>query len=128
LTSRRVALLDTLVLIDRALLHQFNLLLRRIHYRIVVGRADVRLCKQAGHLAVRFVLAACYPPYSPSRHKVCPVVELVHHVLHAEREHENLECPALRLVSNMTRESRVCRERIFNVSEVKMLDRIVNSS
>jgi hypothetical protein len=70
---------------------------------MVVGRADVRLCKQAGHLAMRFVLAACYPPYSPSRDEVCPIVELAHHVPHAVREHRHLECPALQLVYNMER-------------------------
>jgi hypothetical protein len=87
LPSLRFAFLATLVLIDSALLHQYNILLRRKIHRIGVGRSDVRLCKQAGHLAMRFVLAACYPPYSSPRHEVCPIVELAHHVLHAVREH-----------------------------------------
>jgi hypothetical protein len=121
LTSRRVALLATLELIDSALLHQFNLLLRWKLHRIVVGRPDIRLCKEAGHLAMRFVLAACYAPYSPSRHEVCPAVELANHVLDAVREHGHLECSALQLVYNMTRKSGVCRERIVNVCDVKMV-------
>jgi hypothetical protein len=69
---------------------------------------------------MRFVLDACYPPYSPSRHEVCSVVEIAHHV-HAIREHGHLECPELQFVYNMTLESRVCGERIVNVSEVKMV-------
>jgi hypothetical protein len=79
--------MKTLVLIDRALLYQYNLLLRRKIHCIVVGRADVRLCKKAGHLSMRFVLAACYPTYSSCRHEVFPIVELAHHVLNAVREH-----------------------------------------
>jgi hypothetical protein len=74
------------------------------------------------------VLAAYYPPYTSSLHDVSPVVELSHHVLYAVREQGHLECPELQLVYNMARESRVCRERIVNVCEVKWLDRIENSS
>jgi hypothetical protein len=70
---------------------------------------------------MHLVLAACYPPYIPSRHEIFPVVELAHHVHHAVRENGHLECPALQLVHNMTRESRDCRERIVNVCEVKMV-------
>jgi hypothetical protein len=68
-----------------------------------------------------FVLAACYSPYSPSRHEVSPVVELAHNVLHAVREHGHLECPALQIVYNMTRDSGVSRERILYISEVQMV-------
>jgi hypothetical protein len=68
-----------------------------------------------------FVLAACYPPNSPSRHEVCLVVELDHHVLHVVREHRHFECPALQLVYNMARESRVCRERTVNEIKVWMV-------
>jgi hypothetical protein len=57
----------------------------------------------ANRLAMRFVLVACYPPYSPSRHEVCPGVELAHHVLHAVNEHRHRECPALQLVYHMAR-------------------------
>jgi hypothetical protein len=70
---------------------------------------------------MRFVLATCYPSYSQSRHEVCPVVEAAHHVLYAVQEHGNIEFPALQLVYNMARESMVCRERIVNVCEVKMV-------
>jgi hypothetical protein len=42
-------------------------------------------------------------------------------VLHAVREHEHLECPALLLEYNMARESSVCRERIVNISTVKIV-------
>jgi hypothetical protein len=42
-------------------------------------------------------------------------------VLHAVRELGRLECPALQLMYNMTRVSRICRERIVNVCEVKMV-------
>jgi hypothetical protein len=70
---------------------------------------------------MRFVLAAYDPPHFSSRHEVCPVVELAHYVLHAVREHENLEYPALQLAYNMACESRVCRERNFNIGEVKMV-------
>jgi hypothetical protein len=70
---------------------------------------------------MHFLLAACNSPYIPSRHEVCSVVELSHHVLHAVREHGHLECPALQLVYNMARESRVCREGIVNVCEVEVV-------
>jgi hypothetical protein len=69
---------------------------------------------------MRFVLAAYYPPYSPSRYEVCLVDELAHHVLHAVGENRHLECPALQVVYNISRESRVCRERIVNTSKVEM--------
>jgi hypothetical protein len=69
---------------------------------------------------MRFVLAACYPPYSPSLHEFCPVVELVHRMFHSVREHGQIECRALQLVYKTARESTVCKERIVNVSEVKM--------
>jgi hypothetical protein len=68
-----------------------------------------------------FVLVACYPPYYPSRHEVCPIVELAHHVLHVVREYGHPECPALQLEYNTTRESRVCIERIVIVCEVKKI-------
>jgi hypothetical protein len=61
-------------------------LFRRKPYRVAVGLDYERLRRQAGHLAVRFMLAVCYPPCSPSRHELCPEVELAHHVLHAVRE------------------------------------------
>jgi hypothetical protein len=70
---------------------------------------------------MRFVLDACFPTYFLSRHEVCPIVELAHHVLHVVREHGHIECPALQLVYNMARESRDCGERIVNVCEVKMV-------
>jgi hypothetical protein len=70
---------------------------------------------------MRFVLAACYSPYCPSRHKICPLLELAHHALRAVREHGLLKCSALQLMYNVTHESRVCRKRIVNVSEVKMV-------
>jgi hypothetical protein len=82
----------------------------------------------AKRLAKRFDIAACYPPYFPSCHEVCPVVELAHHVLHAVRDHGHLECPALQLVYNMTRKIRVCRERVGNVCEVKMVRQNRDSS
>jgi hypothetical protein len=52
---------------------------------------------------MRFVLSACYTFYSLSRHDVCPIMELAHHVLHAIREQGNLEFSALQLVYNMAR-------------------------
>jgi hypothetical protein len=58
LTSRRVAWLTSLVLIESALQRQYDLFLEWKLHRIVVGRADIRLCKEAGNLAMRFVLAA----------------------------------------------------------------------
>jgi hypothetical protein len=70
---------------------------------------------------MRFVLAAYYPPYPSSSHDVFPVVELAHNVLHAVREHGHLECSALQHVYKMAREIGLCRERIKNVSEVKMV-------
>jgi hypothetical protein len=70
---------------------------------------------------MRFVLAAWYPPYSPTRHEVCPETELAQNMLHAEIEHRYLECPALQLVYNMARESRVCRERTLNLSELTLV-------
>jgi hypothetical protein len=86
-TSSSLSLLDSLVLLDRVLLYQENLLLRRKLYRIEVERDNVWQRELAGHLAMRFVLAACYPPCSPSRHKICPVVAIAHNVLHAIRAH-----------------------------------------
>jgi hypothetical protein len=62
LTSCSVAFLATLALIDSALLRQLNLLLRRKLSRIVVRWTDVRLCKEAGNIAMCFVLAAFYSP------------------------------------------------------------------
>jgi hypothetical protein len=56
-----------------------------------------------------------------SCHEVCSIVELAQTVLHAVREHEHFECLTLQLEYNMTRESRVFRERIVNVSKVKMV-------
>jgi hypothetical protein len=49
------------------------------------------------------------------------VVEPSHHVLHAVRKHGHLEYPALQLVYNLTRESRVCTKRNVNLCEVKMV-------
>jgi hypothetical protein len=80
-------------------------------------RAGVRLCKEAGHLVMCFLLTACYPLDSPSRHEIFPVVELNCNMLCALREHGHLQCPALQLVYNMTCESRVCRERLLIVSK-----------
>jgi hypothetical protein len=42
-------------------------------------------------------------------------------VFHAVIEHGHRECPALQLVYNMARDSRVCIERIVNVCDVKMV-------
>jgi hypothetical protein len=75
----------------------------------------------AGHLAMHFVIAAFYSPYFSSRHEVFPVVELAHNVLHAIREHGHLMRPEFQLVHSMARDSRVCIERIVNLSEVKMI-------
>jgi hypothetical protein len=73
------------------------------------------------HLVLRFVLAACITPYFLSRHEFYPVVELAHQVLYAVREHGHLKFPALEVVYHMARESRVCRERIVNVCETKLV-------
>jgi hypothetical protein len=69
---------------------------------------------------MRFVLAAFYTPYSPSRHEVFPVAEIAHSVLHVVGEHGHLECPAFQLV-HISSESKDCRESIESLSEVKMV-------
>jgi hypothetical protein len=78
----------------------------------------------ANRLAVLPCALCSLPATDPTPHLVMrsgQVVELAHLVLHAVREHGHLECPALQYVHNMARKSRVCRERIVNAWEVKMV-------
>jgi hypothetical protein len=42
-------------------------------------------------------------------------------MIYVVRKDRHIECPALQLTYNIARESRVCRERIVNVSELKMV-------